>query len=350
MASIAGDKLGISATEPAGRVIGANSSKLSVEALNAQFDGLYTRTARFDNPDPKSWGDGDRGFRAVGTGTDFFGASANSSAQSQIKAIYAETQPNEAIADAKLYGSNGGGVLLEGVATLVPPISQISYDGRHNALVIDAKRVYFLKALQPFDIAALCRAIHADKQMRVGVSMSGNGAGLIYGVKSAYERTGLTRNLLVTDAFLGEMVFASNGEKDKWHHLYKLPSGYKLTHIDISEEMLVQFLFRVSEFSSTANGELIGRPNFIVRLMPLSENHAEDGGGLADTSKLSNHWKPPDAILHNATGLQTHFVAHFSKEKTVAQTIAFAELAALFRSYKLRGGNLRALASSLERD
>jgi ElaB/YqjD/DUF883 family membrane-anchored ribosome-binding protein len=272
-----------------------------------------------------------------GVGNAFFSLGAKVS----VNATYVPTTPKAAEDNKNTYGSSGGGILLEGAAGGMGRISTVKYDGRYNALVMDDHVVYFMKA-PSWEAAALCRDIARDKLMRVGVSVGKTS--LVYGDKSTYENTGVARNLLLADQFLGDFVFG----KHKWTKGYKFPNGYEPQTTNVTADMLVQFVFKGFQFVTKDNELQIKNLAVNVRFMPVSKKPAPDGGMLPDMDALTRGYAPPPAFLANAQYLTSHF-EFFRQERIVAKTIAYGELAALFRHYKQAGVNLESLASAMER-
>lgn len=314
-----------------------------VIAASVNIDGLLTQRARFDGSPAASWANGDGGFKGSGVGNAFFHLGANNSTPVAVHTSYAPTTPEYAERNKKVYGSSGGGILLEDSAEGLTRISAVKYDGRYNALLMDDHFVYLMK-VPSWDAAALCRAIaRDDEKMRVGVSMGSTI--LVYGDRSSYENTAVAEDLLLTDHFLGDFVF---GRQD-WTKGYKFPNGYEPKATTVESHMLVQFVFRGFQFMPKDNEIQLTDLALDVRFMPVSKEPAPDGGMLADVAELNRGWKPPPEYDQNAEYLKLYFNDFFRKERIVAKTIAYGELAALFRSYRRAGVNLEALASDLER-
>jgi len=260
-----------------------------------------------------------------------------------VNATYTATTPEAAERNKNVYGSSGGGILLEDSANGLGRIAAVKYDGRYNALVIDDHLVYFMKVAS-WDAAALCRDIarDRDKGMRVGVSMGSTI--LVYGERTTYENTAVAQDLLLADHFLGDFVF---GRQD-WTRGYKFPDEYEPQTANIKSHLLVQFVFRGFQFTTKDDNELqLTNLALDVRFMPVSDKPAPDGGMLPDIDELKRGYEPPPAFRNNAEYLTSHF-GFFRKERIVAKTIAYGELAALFRSFMQTGINLEALASDLD--
>lgn len=117
----------------------------------------------------------------------------------QVDAIYKPTTHEDTIGLANTYGSQPGGVVLEGQAD-VGPIDNIVYDSRFNALVLDDRGVYFLK-IAPSSTAELCRAI--AQQHQIGVSVGK--VHISYG--SLPKTTRVALDLMLADNFLGDIAF-----------------------------------------------------------------------------------------------------------------------------------------------
>jgi hypothetical protein len=167
---------------------------------------------------------------------------------------------------------------------------------------------------------------------------------MVYGEKSTYENTNVGYNLLMTDHFLGDFVFGWQ----KWSKGYNLPNEYRPQTTDVQADMLVQFVFKGFQFATTNNELQLANLDVNVTFMPVSKKAAGDGGMLPDMDALRHGYHPPAEFLANAQYLTSHF-DFFRREPIVAKTIAYGELAALFRSFKQAGMNLEVLASAMER-
>jgi len=312
-----------------------------VIAAKVNIEGLLTQGSRFDGRAAANWINGDGGFKGSGVGNAFFGIGGNTSTTVTVNANYAPTTPQAAKKETDTYGGVLGGIMLEDPAGGLGRISTVKYDGRYNALVMDDHLVYFMK-VPSWDAAALCRDIARDKLMRVGVSMGKTA--MVYGEKSTYENTSVGYNLLLTDHFLGDFVFGWQ----KWSKGYNLPDGYQPQTADVTADMLVQFVFKGFQFTTKTNELQLTNLAVDVRFMPVSKKPARDGGMLPDMDALQRGYEPPAGFLANAQYLTSHF-KFFRQERLVAKTIAYGELAALFRSFKQAGVNLELLASAMER-
>jgi hypothetical protein len=260
-----------------------------------------------------------------------------------VVAAYTKSTAQTAEAIVRRDGSVGGGVMLEDPAGRLGPVSAVRYDGRYNALLMDNRLIYFMK-MPPWDAAALCREIARNENMLVGVSIGKTS--FVFGDRSTYENSGAARDLMLTDHFLGDFVFGWHN----WTNGYKFPNEYEPQTAEVKSDMLVRFAFKSFEFTTTKSGELrLANLAVDVTMMPVSKEVAKNGGMLPDIDELKRGYAPPPEFLANTQYFSSHF-DFFRKERIVAMTVAYGELAALFRSYKQAGISLEALASALVKE
>lgn len=308
-----------------------------VVAAHVDIDGLLTKVSRFDGS--RTYVNDDGGYAGVGVGNSFF--SGSPSPPVQAAATYTPSTPQSAAAIVAHDGSVGGGVMLEDVAAGLGQPASVRYDGRYGALVVNDRLVYFMKVL-PWDAAALCREIAQDKRTLVGVSMGAKV--LIFGDNPAlYQNSDVGRTLLLTDHFLGDFVFGWNN----WTKGYKFPDNYLPKTADVTADMLVRFAFKSFRFEAQNDQLQLANLAVDVTMMPVSKAQATNGGMLPDEDALRRGYAPPAAFLANTQYFTAHF-DFFRRERIVAKTIAYGELAALFRAFKQAGLNLDTLAAELE--
>lgn len=311
-------------------------------AAKVNIEGLLTEGSRFDGRAKENWVNGDGGFKGSGVGNPYFGIGANTSTPVTVNANYKQSTPESASAIVKNDGSVGGGVMLEDAAVGLGQVSVVKYDGRYNALLLDDRLVYFMK-VPSWDAAALCREIARDKRTLVGVSMGKKN--FVFGDNPAiYQDADVGYTLMMTDHLLGDFVFGWHN----WTKGYKYPDGYQPKAAEVNADMLVRFAFKNFQFT-TKEGELVLANLAVdVTMMPVSKEAAKNGGMLPDMDALARGYTPPPEFLANAQYFTSHF-DFFRRERIVAKTIAYGELAALFRSFKQAGVNLEVLASAMER-
>lgn len=261
-----------------------------------------------------------------------------------VVAGYTKATPQTAEAIVHRDGSvGGGGVMLEDPASGLGRVSDVKYLGRYNALVMDNHLIYFMK-VPPWDAAALCHEIARNENTLVGVSLGKTS--FVFGDRSTYENSGVARDLMLTDHFLGDFVFGWHN----WTNGYKFPDGYQPQTAAVKSDMLVRFAFKNFEFSTSQTGEVkLANLGVDVTMMPVSKEVAKNGGMLPDMDALKRGYSPPSEFLANAQYFTSHF-DFFRKERVLAMTLAYGELAALFRSYKQAGINLEALAADLVKE
>ena len=328
VASATESHLGIARSGPADHVV----------AAHVDIDGLLTKVSRFDGS--RTYANDDGNFTGTGIGNSFF--SGSPAPPVQAAATYTPSTPQSAAAIVAHDGSVGGGVMLEDAADGLGRPASVRFDGRYDALVVDDRLVYFMKVL-PWDAAALCREIARDKNTLVGVSMGAKV--LIFGDNPAlYANSDVGRTLALTDHFLGDFVFGWND----WTRGYKFPDGYVPKTVDVTADMLVRFAFKAFRFEARGDQLQLANLAVDVTMMPVSKTQAANGGMLPDEDALRRGYAPPAEFLANTQYFTAHF-DFFRRERIVAKTIAYGELAALFRAFKQANLNLDALATELER-
>jgi len=323
-------ELGVGPRTAIDRVLDSNIANFTTK-VSPGFDGAR-----------KASDGGESTVYAGGTGTRFFGIGGNNSAPVAVAATYTRTTSESAEALLKHDKSIGGGVMLEDAAEGLGPVTTVRYDGRFNALVMDDRLVYFMK-VPPWDAAALCREILLDQNMLVGVSLGKTP--FVFGDNpKIYADTDLVHDLLLTDHFLGDLVFGWH----VWTMGYKLPDGYAPKTAEVKSDMLVRFAFKNFQFTRKGGELRLVNLAFTVTMMPVSKVPAKNGGMLPDLDALKQGYEPPQEFLENAQYVTSHF-DFLRQERIVDKTVAYGELAALFRSYKMAHVDLETLALALMR-
>jgi hypothetical protein len=335
-------RLGVAPNSRIERVLDTNLEDYTKWASKG-FDG----TASSFNPNPDDV--------VVVPQTDFFSISsmrrAVEAGNLRVTSSYVKSTKSTAEAFVARYGQIPGGVTVEGVATEVGQVSQVVFDNRHNALVLDDRLVYFLK-IPPWSAAALCRSIAHDDQSndpqhrhggeRIGVSMTGT-KNLLFGELERYENTELATDLLMTDSFLGDIVF----HKDQWTRGYNLPHNTTLQSATVTGDMAVTFTFGRFKFQ-IHRGELRAtNASLEIEFFPVSTKKTVEGGLLPDLDLLSKGYTPPPGFVANAK-LVTTQIGYFRRERLVEMVFAYGEAAAVFRALKISHVDLDRLTHKIE--
>jgi hypothetical protein len=250
---------------------------------------------------------------------------------------YSPITVKEAIQVQQKYGSIPQGVALEGYATGLGEIHSAHYDAAFNAIVLDDRAAYFVK-IAPWALVTLCRAIGADDQERIGVS---------YGrVFQPYGRmplhTALGQDLIVTDKFLADIVFAA----DDWTAGYKFKDGFRLHKRESDgRKISVSFKFYGFEFKLENEKVIPTAAAFDIKLYPIADKPAPDGGAQPDTDAIANGRTFPEYET-NARHLADN-IAYYRRERVVDHAFLYGETAALLRALKVAQIDLGELASEI---
>ncbi|HEX7896350.1 MAG TPA: hypothetical protein VF950_01125 [Planctomycetota bacterium] len=239
------------------------------------------------------------------------------------------------------YGSIPGGVVLEGVAAGVGEVSDLWYDSRYNALILNGAIAYFLK-VPPRTFAVACRAIAQDEKGLIGVSLGDKQ--IVYG--KVPESSDLAWDLKLADHFLGDIVFVFG--RDRWTAGYKFAKGYTPERFEgkASSNAAVFFQFNGFKFGFEQEQMRVTGANFDVRLIPLSDTPGPDGGLMPDPAAIARN-DLPKAWERNARHLSEN-IAYYAQERIVDRVFGAGEAAALVRELKRQGFNMEALALSIE--
>jgi hypothetical protein len=243
----------------------------------------------------------------------------------------------DAKAEVKNYGSYGGGVAVESIATGLGKIDSTRYDTRFNAFILNDRAAYFLK-IPPKTAAVLCRAIAEDDAARVAVSLAAKP--IVYG--KVPDDSDLAVDLEMADHFLGNIVFAD----DEWVTGYRLANGFKpRPGTDQSVGHAVHF--RLSGFRFQVEDEEVhlADVNFDIQIVPLSKSSASDGGLLPDYALIAAGHRAPEYEA-NAKHLIDNF-SYYRRERIVERMLIYGEVASFIRALKQAGFDLRALAAHI---
>jgi hypothetical protein len=292
------------------------------------YDGARPRTGN------------DEGLRP--SGTQFFQRGGSQSQVSEPMPVtsgaYKHVTVQEAKGNVDRYGSQGGGIVLEGVATGLGEIDNVRYDSRFNAFILNNRAVYFVK-IPPKTVAVLCRAFAKDDQERVGVSL-GQTVELVYGEVPKVSE--LAWDLKIADHFLGDIAFARND----WTAGYRFANGFKPEpNQEKNWNGAVYFIFNGFQFQTAQEEARLTQANLDVRLVPLSDVVARDGGFMPDYEAISQG-RVPQQFERNARHVAEN-IAYYRRERIIDRMFAYGEVAAFIRALKRAGFDLEALADNI---
>ncbi len=326
------------------RIDPASRVEAVLQKLGSAED-FQTRFGAFDNQNAVS--NAALGAAAPpGANTSFFGLAGrlppSAIVQPQLSSAYTPTTVEAATKISNQDHGVGGGIMLEGAAGGLAPVSSATYDGSINALVLNGDLVYFVK-IPPWSLATMCREIGADRNALLGVSETGID-GLTFGDKpEIYKGTDLAYELMMADKFLGDVIF---GQNHSWTQGYRFP-GSAPVPAAIKSSMLVRFSFGNFQFGADDGQLSLVSSSLEVRMMPTSAAQSPTGQLLPDYNAMDKGWTPPGAFVANARIL-TDNVAYFRNEALINAVFADGETAAVLRSLKQANVNLDALATTIE--
>jgi hypothetical protein len=234
------------------------------------------------------------------------------------------------------YRSIPGGVVLEGTAANLGPVTKVQYDARINALLLDDRAAYFVP-IPAVSVAVLCRAIGQDT--KVGVSLGRTH--IVYGAVPL--DSDLALDLKIADHFLGDIVFAS----DNWTKGYRFANGYKPQHPqDRGGNVAVFFKFNGFQFAIQNEEVRLAHANFQVQLVPLSEKKSAEGGHLPDFDAITAG-RTFREYQSNATHIAEN-IQYYRQENIVDRMFLYGEATAFIRGLKDAGVNLDEIARTIE--
>jgi hypothetical protein len=258
------------------------------------------------------------------------------SAGSSVSGSFKPTTVESAQAAVKRYGSQFGGVVLEGAGTNLPPIRKVEYNRMSNALVVNDRAVYF----SPVSARALATLVHAiAEDDRVGVSL-----GSTYVVtKSLPRESEVALDLEIADNFLGDIAFA----RSETTRGYQFAYGFE-PHRHSGDAFNVAVYFTFNGFAFEVDGEELrgARAGLDVSLVPLSNEKASDGGHLPDEDAILRHVGSHE-YEENARHIADN-IGYYRREKIIGDVFAYGEVAALLRTIRNNGQDLATLARTIE--
>jgi HEAT repeat protein len=280
------------------------------------FDNAFPRTGNDDVLRP--------------SGTQFFSGVLMPTKTDQVKGL------------VEHFDSMGGGIWLLGFADL-GAINNVWYDSRFNAFIVDDRAIYFVR-VPPKSLAVLCRAIDRDKKERVGVSLGSalEGGGLLYG--EVPKDSDLAWDLKIADNFLGGIVFPGN---NNWTAGYRFGNGFRPEKPGESWYGCVNFMFTAFNFEIKQKELRLRDANLRVRLVPLSDSVAKDGGFLPDYDAI-RLGRIPQQYGRNGNHVAQN-ISYYRRERIIDRMLAYCEVAAFIRTLKQAGFDLEDLANNISR-
>lgn len=263
--------------------------------------------------------------------TDVFGVRAGLT----LKSNYQLAPVEERREIQKTFHDIPGGVVLEGKAKGLGPITKIVFDGRSDAFIVNDNTVYFVRVPRK-TVAMIVKAIAQDDNMGVSLSTPPK----VYGALP--KDSPVTWNLMLLDNFFGNIAF---GTQRDWLTGYKFANNYQPREYRGDQDANAAAFFRFTgvEFQIKDQVYQIAQEAFEARSIPLQEATAADGGLLAsDSGTVPREWQ--ENLRHIADN-----ISWYRHEKLVDQVFAYAELAAFIRAVKSQGNvDLNALANQAE--
>lgn len=234
-------------------------------------------------------------------------------------AFAADEQPSKAAAVVATYGDIPKGVVMEGVAVGIDPITAVTYDKDSNVFTINEKLTY-KNPLTRKEFGQLFKAILEDDL--IGVT-------LLEGKTRTYGKLSITSNLVnymaETDKVLGGIVYGL----DFLLTGVKLPGDYKPQKAADRKIPVVAFS-RFHQFVFEKRGQEYVRAacTLDVTLIPLSEKKASNGGHMPDEAKVKDYVME-EADRANLAHLRDHQseyfkMPEFAKSVLVGEATAFA--------------------------
>jgi hypothetical protein len=276
----------------------------------------------------------------------FFGAKS----QPQTVVQYAPATVKDFKNDSDYYGSLPGGVVFEGPEETdagLDNFRQVHYEKTFNAFVLDDRAVFLLNNIPPSTTSLLCRAIAEDydEKQRIPKERLGVSIGRVFiSYGKVPKESDLAQDLMLTDKFLADIVFARNN----WIAGYKVGFVPEAGKGDISNAA-VEFKFYTSRFRIDQELELVlpAQEGFRDTVYPVSKERAEDGGGKLDEEAIGQGNILFPEFEHNATHLKEN-IDHYRKERIVDRTFTYGKIAAFIRVLKKAQINLANLSREID--
>lgn len=200
------------------------------------------------------------------------------------------------LVNAQEYPSVPKGIVLEGAAIGMEPISSVTYDARRNAFIINNSAIY-PNPVSPQDFKELCEAL-ADHN-HLGVSIRPDRSFFTYGRISHNSR--IARDLASTDRLLGGVVFGMR----EFIGNRRLPGGYVPKSIPPQQRRIISAsTWKLKDFRFVKDGQNVYRRvdyNLDSELTPVRrDSRARDGGYTSDPEAARRgEIEPADRENHN---------------------------------------------------
>ena len=252
-----------------------------------------------------------------------------------VSGRFKQATPESAREAVQRYGSQFGGVVLEGIAEGLA-FRKVEYNQMANALVVNESAVYF-SPIPPAPLATLVRAIAKDA--RIGVSLSSTHIV----TPSLPAESDVALDIKIADRFFGDIAFA----RSDWTRGYRFANGYQpQEHVGQDFHVAIYFIFNGFNFVADREELRAVRAGFDVSLVPLSDNRAPDGGLLPDEDAIR---RKVGSRQYEANARHVaENIAYYRQEKIIDRVFAYGEVAALLRAMKNDGRDLNALARAIE--
>jgi hypothetical protein len=233
---------------------------------------------------------------------------------------FQEGSRDTATAALSLYRGVPKGVVLEGVAEGIEPITHLAYDKDSNEFIINKKMRYKLP-IPGKEWVQVYRAVVKDDRM--GVTLM-QGEPRVYGPLPADGA--IIKALVETDMMLGGIIYGI----DRLLEGVKLPGNFKPKKAQERKIPVVAFS-RFTDFAFEKAGDRYQLASCIVdvQLIPLSEKKTERGGHLPDEAKMEEYVME-DSDRENLAHLRTN-QAEYLKIPAIAKSAAAGEAAAFAR-------------------
>ena len=234
------------------------------------------------------------------------------------------------------YGSIPGGLVLEGTATGIDGVKSVRYEPASNTFMLDEGRTY-ASPVSAQSAALLARAIARDD--RIGVSLNEE-KHIVFGKVPASSE--LAADLKSVDNFLGDMVLPPQ----EWTVGYKFANGFEPMREPGIGNAAVFFRFDGFEFALKEGKLALTGAAFDARIVPVLKKQMSNGGYLPDYEKISaaTGYAPYEAGARHVA----ENISYYLGEDIVRRTMAYGEVAALFRNLKASGINLEKLGRQIE--
>ena len=254
----------------------------------------------------------------------------------EIDARYIRPTVNSVQSILKKYKSIPGGITLEGAASGLNNIKELSFDRTKNTFIINNSTTY-RNPVSPFEMKSIIEAL--EKNDKLGVSLGQ--PDIIYGDLKSGSIPSIYMKL--ADHYLGCIVFANS----KWIRDQLFPNNFKpKAPFKFSGGYAVYFNFSNFLFN-TENGRLTPeKSSFTTMIIPLTRTKGPQGGYLPDFKKISSG-NIPSEFEKNAIHIinNTDF---YMNEPRIAKTQAYGEAAAFARTLLKNEIDLDSIISKLK--